>query len=52
MDFAAAFELALVGAAFETGFAVFFAAEFLAEDLDGIVSFTADERDIWRQSTH
>jgi hypothetical protein len=52
IDFAAAFELDLVGAAFETGLAVFFAAEFLAEDLDGMVSFEAEERDMWRQFTH
>jgi hypothetical protein len=53
---AALLELALLGVALDAGLAVGFtvglAADFLAEDLEGIVSFAAEEREIWRQFTH
>ena len=44
--------LGLIGLAFDTGLAVGLAADFLAEVLEGICSFAAEERDIWRQFTY
>lgn len=52
VGFAAFLGLALIGLALDAGFAVGFAADFLAEVLEGIGSFAAEERGIWRQSTH
>ncbi len=52
VGFAAFLGLVLIGLALDAGFAVGFAADFLAEVLEGIGSFAAEEREIWRQSTH